>query len=147
MRVAHFVHRYPPALGGSEAYFARLSHYLRNAGDNVTVLTTTALDLEAFWSPHGRCLPPGVSVEDGVEVRRCAPWHFPGLRWAMRGLSLLPVPALQRLMLPCNPLTPGMWRDAGRLDRPFDIVRATAFPAGCWRAGCVWRDGCAYRSS
>ena len=24
MRVAHFVQRYPPALGGSEAYFARL---------------------------------------------------------------------------------------------------------------------------
>src|SRR5439155_1157544 len=32
MRVAHFVQRYPPALGGSEAYFARLSRYLAAAG-------------------------------------------------------------------------------------------------------------------
>src|SRR6516162_6381572 len=28
MKIAHFVQRYPPALGGSEAYFQRLSRYL-----------------------------------------------------------------------------------------------------------------------
>src|SRR5438132_1398950 len=33
MRAAHFVQRYPPALGGSEAYFARLSRHLAAAGD------------------------------------------------------------------------------------------------------------------
>src|SRR5262249_42287777 len=60
MRIAHFVQRYPPALGGSEAYFARLGRFLAAAGDNVTVFTTTALDLEAFWSRRGRCLPAGV---------------------------------------------------------------------------------------
>ena len=37
VRVAHFVQRYPPALGGSEAYFARLSRYLATRGDRVTV--------------------------------------------------------------------------------------------------------------
>ena len=79
MRVAHFVQRYPPALGGSEAYFARLSRHLAAAGDAVTVFTTSALDLEAFWSRHGRCLAAGVSSEDGVEVRRYAPsFAIPG---------------------------------------------------------------------
>src|SRR6266511_3893865 len=82
MRVAHFVQRYPPALGGSEAYFARLSRHLAAAGDPVTVFTTTAVDLEAFWTTRGRCLRPGVSVEDGVEVRRYAPWRRAGLRRA-----------------------------------------------------------------
>ena len=51
MRVAHFIHRYPRAIGGAEAYFARLSSYLAQQGDRVTVFTTTALDLrrmEAF---------------------------------------------------------------------------------------------------
>ena len=56
MRVAHFIQRYPPALGGSESYFRRLSHYLTAQGDDVTVWTTTALDLPAFWSPRAfRC--------------------------------------------------------------------------------------------
>ena len=50
LRVAHFVQRYPPALGGSEAYFARLGRYLVQGGDRVSVFTTTANDLAAFWS-------------------------------------------------------------------------------------------------
>jgi hypothetical protein len=58
MRIAHFVQRYPPALGGSEDYFARLSRYLAASGDHVTVFTTTAVDLPAFWST---AVPVGVS--------------------------------------------------------------------------------------
>ena len=67
MRVAHFVQRYPPALGGSEAYFARLSRYLADRHDQVTVFTTTAVDLEAFWSTRGTTVRPGIQLEDGVE--------------------------------------------------------------------------------
>src|SRR5947208_1603073 len=70
LRIAHFIHRYPPALGGSEAYLAQLSRSLVEAGHAVTVFTTTALDLTAFWSGRSRCLPQGRTVEDGVEVRR-----------------------------------------------------------------------------
>ena len=62
MRVAHFIHRYPPALGGSEAYFARLSRYLADAGDDVTVFTTTAIDLEGFWTTRGRCRRLSISM-------------------------------------------------------------------------------------
>ncbi len=80
MRVAHFIHRYPPALGGSEAYFARLSRWLAASGDEVTVFTSNAVDLEALWSPAGRCLPAGVTREDGVEVRRYDGWRPPGRR-------------------------------------------------------------------
>jgi glycosyltransferase involved in cell wall biosynthesis len=131
MRVAHFVQRYPPALGGSEAYFARLSRYLTTAGHGVSVFTTTALDLPAFWSPRGRRLPPGVACEDGVEVRRYSPaWCFRGRRWFLKALSLVPVRPWQLLTMPCNPLTPGMWHDAGHADLHFDVVHATAFPYG-----------------
>jgi glycosyltransferase involved in cell wall biosynthesis len=139
MRVAHFVHRYPPALGGSEEYFARLSRYLAVAGDQVTVFTTTALDLEAFWSPRGRCLPPGACHEDGVEVRRYAPrWRFRGRRFVLKALSLFPHRTLQALTVTCNPLARDMWIDAGRITESFDVVHATAFPYA-WPIACARR--------
>src|SRR5262249_27717621 len=83
MRVAHFVQRYPPALGGSEAYFARLSRYLADQGDQVTVFTTNAIDLEGFWSRRGRCAPAGVNHVDGVELRRYPLWRWPGRRYLL----------------------------------------------------------------
>ncbi len=49
LRVAHFVQRYPPALGGSEAYFARLTDYLIAQGDAVTVFTSSAVGLDEMW--------------------------------------------------------------------------------------------------
>ena len=48
MHVAQFIHRYPPALGGAEAWAERLSRHLIAEGHKVTVWTTTALDLSAF---------------------------------------------------------------------------------------------------
>jgi glycosyltransferase involved in cell wall biosynthesis len=138
MRVAHFVQRYPPALGGSEAYFARLGKYLTARGDRVTVFTTDALDLEAFWSAQGRRLPAGVSHDDGVEVRRYPLWHCPGRRYVLKALSLVPCLRLRRLALGCNPISWAMRRDANRLDRPFDVVHATAFPY-TWPISCGLR--------
>src|ERR671924_217522 len=90
VRVAHFIQRYPPALGGAEAYFARLSRHLAAAGDQVTVFTSNALSLEAFWSKHGRCLPAGSRVEDGVHVRRYGLWRFPARRYLLKALSFMP---------------------------------------------------------
>jgi glycosyltransferase involved in cell wall biosynthesis len=128
MRVAHFIQRYPPALGGSEAYFARLSRYLADQGNDVTVYTTSALDLSAFWSSRARCVPPGMTVDDGVKVRRYGLLRWPARRWFLKPLSLIPIRRWQNLTLPCNPIAPAMWRDAGRLDCHFDIVHATTFP-------------------
>jgi glycosyltransferase involved in cell wall biosynthesis len=138
MRIAHFCHRYPPALGGAEAYFARLSEYLAARGDEVTVFTTTALDLTAFWSPAGLTLPAGTQQERGVTIRRYPLWQLRGRRYLLKALSLLPLPRWQRLVLPCNPIALGMWRDAGRLDQRFDAVHATAFPYA-WPIACALR--------
>ena len=126
--LAHFIHRYPPALGGSEAYFARLSRWCAAQGDEVTVFTTNALALEAFWSANKEVLPAGQDVDGDVQVRRYPLLRFPGRRWLLKGLSLLPHRAWQCLTLPCNPITPEMWRDAGRGPFSFDAVHASAFP-------------------
>jgi len=128
MRVAHFVQRYPPALGGSEAYFARLGRWLAASGDEVTVFTSNAVDLTALWSPRGRRLPAGVTREDGGEVRRYDVWRPPGRRWLLKPLSLFPHRAWQALTMTCNPISRRMWRDAGRTSEHFDVVHATAFP-------------------
>lgn len=125
MRVAHFIHRYPPALGGAEAYFARLSRYLVAQGDEVTVFTSTADALPAFWDRSARQFRPGETWLDGVRVRRFRLLHVPlAHRYVFKALSLLPLPRWQALTMPANPITPEMLNIEGR----FDLVHATAFP-------------------
>jgi glycosyltransferase involved in cell wall biosynthesis len=129
MRVAHFIQRYPPAHGGAEAYFARLSRYLAAAGHQVTVFTTTAIDLEAFWSTRGRQARSGRSQLDGVEVVRCSLQHLPFLQTRiLKVLSLVPHRAWQGLTFAYNPISWDLWAGAGRPSQPFDVVHATAFP-------------------
>jgi glycosyltransferase involved in cell wall biosynthesis len=139
MRVAHFVQRYPPAVGGSEAYFARLSRYLAQQGDQVVVFTTQALDLEAFWGPTGRRLRPGRAIEQGVEVHRyplrCLPLGHP---YFFKVLSLLPVTVWQRLTFPFNPIVPAMFREAVWGRQSFDLVHAACFPYS-WPLECARR--------
>jgi glycosyltransferase involved in cell wall biosynthesis len=136
MRLAHFIQRYPPALGGSEAYFARLSRYCVEHDDAVTVFTSNALSLDAFWSPTGKCVPSGIEIEDGVTIRRYPLWRMPGRRWLLKPLSLVPHRLWQCLTMPCNPIAPAMWRDAGVGD--FDAVHASAYPYA-FPIVCGWR--------
>jgi glycosyltransferase involved in cell wall biosynthesis len=150
MRLAHFIQRYPPALGGSEAYFARLSRFCAERGDAVTVLTSDALSLDAFWSPRGICLPGGIETQAGVTIRRYPLWRMWGRRWLLKPLSLLPHRLWQCLTMPCNPISLTMWRDAGNALLPspsgrgvggegaFDAVHASAFPYA-FPIACGWR--------
>ncbi|MSQ95284.1 MAG: glycosyltransferase family 1 protein [Gemmataceae bacterium] len=150
MRLAHFIQRYPPALGGSEAYFARLSRYCAGHGDAVTVFTSNALSLDAFWSPSGSCMPAGVETDAGIAIRRYPLWRMPGRRWLLKALSLYPHRLWQCLTMPCNPISLAMWRDAGAdfLPSPtgravvgeggFDAVHVSAFPYA-FPIACGWR--------
>jgi glycosyltransferase involved in cell wall biosynthesis len=138
LRIAHFVQRYPPALGGSEAYFARLSRYLHSQGDAVTVFTTSAISLEAFWSGRGRCVAPGVQHENGLEIRRYKPCRFPGRRYLLKAVSMLGGQEWKCMTMPCNPISLRMFRDCTRPRPPFDIVHATAFPYA-WPIVCALR--------
>ena len=136
MHVANFIQRYPPALGGSEAYFARLSGWLRDRGHQVSVWTSTAFDLSAFWSHEGKKARAGVNVEDGITVRRYDPsvWFA---RWhTLKALSLLPMPGWQCLTQAHSPIMPRMAYDALAFDGPCDLVHASAFPYG-WPLRCA----------
>ncbi|MFO0877144.1 MAG: glycosyltransferase family 4 protein [Gemmataceae bacterium] len=129
IRLAHFVQRYPPALGGSEAYMARLSRYHVQAGDEVEVYTTTGDALDAFWDRRASQLPPGEEWVDGVQVHRLPLVHLPlGHRYWLKAASLIPLPSWQALTMPFNPIVPQMWRLARQPGRAFDAVHASAFP-------------------
>jgi glycosyltransferase involved in cell wall biosynthesis len=128
MRVAHFIQRYPPALGGSEAYFARLGRYLVSRGDDVTVFTSNAISLEAFWTSRGETTTAGLSCLDGVQVRRYSLLRWPGRRYLLKGLSLFPHRPWQCLTQPCNPISLAMWRDGGHEALSFGAIHAAAFP-------------------
>src|SRR5882724_4076630 len=91
-RYVHLIQRYPPALGGAESYFARLSRYLAQQGNQVDVHTSNALALEAFWRSDAPRLPPGVTHEGNVSIHRHAIRHFPGRKVVLKALSLLPHP-------------------------------------------------------
>jgi glycosyltransferase involved in cell wall biosynthesis len=129
MHVAQFVHRYPPAIGGAEAYTARLCEHLAGRGDCVQVWTTTALDLRALCEAgHQEAIPGAVALGPRNLVRRYRLLHFLGRRYLLKAASLVPVRRWQCLTAPCSPACPAMWRDAGRYAGPLDAVHATAFP-------------------
>lgn len=138
MRIAHFIQRYPPALGGSEAYFARLSRFLVSQGEHVGVFTSNAVALEAFWSRSAAVMPSGASFDEGVQVQRYGLLRWPGRRYVLKACSMVPHRLWQCLMQPCNPICPAMWRDAGRAEMEFDVVHAAAFPYA-WPIVCARR--------
>lgn len=147
MRIAHFIHRYPPALGGAESYFARLSCWLARRGHAVSIFTSNACDLEAFWSPQARRLPAGVRREGSVRVVRHPVRYLPGHRYLLKALSLMPWSRLglptstaarwQAFSLSCNPVLPSLWDHCGSATG-FDVVHASAFPYA-WPLLCAER--------
>jgi glycosyltransferase involved in cell wall biosynthesis len=137
MKIAHFVQRYPPALGGSESYFQRLSRYFADRSYSVDVWTTTAFDLEAFWSRKARELTAGLEGDQGVQVRRFGLSRWPLRRYLLKAASFIPERTWQCLTLPCNPVSFGMWKATAMAER-FDLVHATAFPYA-WPIVCARR--------
>jgi glycosyltransferase involved in cell wall biosynthesis len=134
MQIAQFVHRYPPALGGAEAYTARLCEYFSSCGDQVRVWTSSAIQLEEMWRParntaaRSQSFPVRYGTYEEPEVVRFRPLNFAGRRHVLKALSLLPFSAWQCLTTPCNPVSLEMWREAGQYRAPLDAVHATAFP-------------------
>jgi glycosyltransferase involved in cell wall biosynthesis len=130
MKVLHVVHAYPPSKGGSQWLTACLAENIATQyGDEATVFTTVARNPDYFWGADHETFPAGVSVVNGVLVRRFPVFNrLNQLRWFLSGLAY-------RLRLPYNdwlrtleqgPLVPGL-RPAVAASRA-DVVFATAFP-------------------
>jgi glycosyltransferase involved in cell wall biosynthesis len=138
MKLAHFIQRYPPALGGSEAYFQRLSRFLAQRSHGVSVWTTNALDLEAFWDRQARALPTGVEMDGSVRVQRFGLSRWPGRLQVLNTLARLPGDQWKWVTLHYGPISVPMWWAAGQRRERFDLVHASAFP-WAWTIICAQR--------
>lgn len=130
MKILHVVHAYPPSMGGSQWFIKNLSEQLvAQFGDEVTVFTTTALDTATFAGRDGQVVNAGVSVENGVTVRR-----FPFVRGWYRtrklasGIAdLLHLPGWDTLRaFHQGPIIPNLANAVAASGA--DIVMAMAFP-------------------
>ncbi len=130
MRILHVVHGYAPSQGGSQWLTQRLSEELAQRwGDEVTVFTTNALQMESFRRRDLPMLPPGEETINGVRVRRFAVDNRAGwLRRVAAGVAYrLRLPGNDRLRtLENGPVVPGL--RAAIAASEADVVFATAFP-------------------
>jgi glycosyltransferase involved in cell wall biosynthesis len=126
MRVAFVVQRYGAEVaGGAEALCRDTARALVRAGEDVTVLTTTARDYLS-WQPF---YPAGDWMDDGVRVRRFAvdPPNPKRSADLVRHLGLSPGdPALEAEWAKAQgPVSRDMLRALGERENPHDAV-------ACW---------------
>jgi len=124
VRIVHAVHRYPPAIGGAEAWCAGLARWQAAHGHAVNVITLRAVyDHELF---EDRVVPPGsvaVGATDddaGVAVHRCrlGRVHFSAAQVLLRsGLAAL-----------TRPHSSELYGTLLRAARAADLVHAHAIP-------------------
>ena len=83
---------YHPFVGGAQTYVQQLAESLAEDGNQVTVFTTNAGEVEAIWDAGRRTLPPGEECINGVTVRRFSLRYLPPSPWGyflMRRLTVL----------------------------------------------------------
>lgn len=91
MHIVHVVQLYHPVSSGSVQYFIEIGRRLVAEGHTVTVLTTTAYDLEAFWQSGRREIDVHNEMHEGCHIVR-----FPVVRW---GGHPLVYPILRRMLV------------------------------------------------
>lgn len=127
MRCLHIIHRYWPALGGSEKFMMEISERLAAEGNEVTVFTTDAIDIQHYWLPGRESIDREHEIHNGVEIRRFRVRRLPKHPQALRVLGKIPGLAPKSLFSFPSPLVPGMLRQIWKAGS-FDIVHATALP-------------------
>jgi glycosyltransferase involved in cell wall biosynthesis len=125
MRILHVIHRYQPAIGGAELFAASISKYLASNNYQIKVVTTKALDFEAFWLSHAKQISGDEALIDGVQILRFSVDHIP--------LSQFTYPALRRLTWALSKVgaIPSVWlhklaRLTPRVPRLFSWLATTA---------------------
>ena len=125
MRIAWFIHRYHPIVGGAENYGRAMVRRFVAAGDEVDVFTSDAHDLWYFTNKtRRRVVAPRVSEVDGATVHRFPVRHFPMQRYVGRALSYVPHWPTRCVAESYMPFLPGI----GRVRGDYDAVFAVGFP-------------------
>lgn len=130
MKILHVVQGYTPAIGGTERLIQKVSEKLvARHGDEVTVFTSNAYNLELFWRRDQPELPVGTETINGVTVRRFPVFNrFNELRRVLAGGAYkLGLPFNDRLRALYNgPIIPEMTGAIAAAGA--DVVAASSFP-------------------
>lgn len=125
MRIAWFIHRYHPCVGGAENYGRAMVRRFVEAGHEVDVLTSDAHDLWYFTNKGRRRVEaPVESTVDGARVRRFPVKHLPLQRYFGRLLSYAPHWPTRCVSASYMPILPGI----GKVRGDYDSVFAVGFP-------------------
>ncbi len=125
MRIAWFIHRYFPCVGGAENYGRAMVRRFVGAGHEVDVLTSDAHDLWYFTDRGRRRVDaPVESTVDGARVRRFPVRHLPMQRYFGRLLSYAPHWPTRCVASSYMPILPGI----GKVRGDYDAVFAVGFP-------------------
>lgn len=127
MRCLHLIHRYWPALGGSEKFMLEISERLAADGNEVTVYTTDAIDIQHYWLPGKEHTDVAEEEHNGVLVKRFSVKRLPKHPQALRVLSKIPGLTAKSLFSFPSPLVPGLLEQIWKA-QPCDIVHTTALP-------------------
>lgn len=125
MRIAWFIHRYAPVVGGSENFARAMVSRFVARGDQVDVYTSDAWELSRFTRRSGRKVDlPTFSSVDDAKVHRFAPYHLPAQRYIGKLLSYLPAWKIQCNVGSYLPIIPQL----NRVESRYDLTVGVAFP-------------------
>ncbi len=135
LRIAWFIHRYSPVVGGSENFARAIVSRFVARGDSVDVFTSDADDLTYFTHRNGgKVEAPRFSEVDGATVHRIQVRHIPAQRYVGKALSLLPSWHLRCQVGSYLPILPDLLGDSeygsgtGSRTQKYDLAVGVAFP-------------------
>lgn len=128
MNVLFLIHRYPPAVGGSERFVQAIARRLVAEGHQATVYTSNVLEMEGFWLRGYKRLTAGMEDDTGVRIRRFEAAVLPLHSATSQLLGLVPWAPIGLTMLPPGLVLPDLWR-AVRAGGEFDVIHASAYPS------------------
>ncbi len=134
MKIALFIHRYAPCIGGAETFARAMVRRFVASGHSADVFTANAHDLRHFANPKARKVEaPAESAVDGATVHRFAVKHFPFQRYVGRLLSYVPHWPTQCRWESFMPVLPAIEHVRG----DFDAVFGVGFPFTIFSLGAL----------
>lgn len=128
MRILNVVTQYWPYMGGAPNYIKEMSERFVKDGNEVTVYTTNAWDLEyLFFSDRART-NLSTEVIKGVKVKRYPVRHFSPNSLTRQLLGRIPLRASKFLFRFPSAILPELWRDLLIEGRRYDLIHATPSP-------------------
>ena len=120
MKILCVIQRYDPVLGGTEILAKSFMDFLSKTHE-VTVYTTTALDIESFWKKNNKNTIISAN-SNNYEIKRCDFLTPTEIKFDEK-LQIFPL-----INSHPGPFSPKMWHDLVLKKINYDLIYVTSFP-------------------